>query len=125
MTARDFVMQSLNKESDFGIKGYHMARTLTKLDGPLVARIHAGKKKTFVDMAVKEKAFVPPANYNVQYDWTANKKSNFNRDVRHTIPTDIERKAKKDTKPEPPSYSPKHGLVEPNVLGAFNLKGSR
>ena len=65
MTARDFVMQGLNKESDFGIKGYHMARTLTKLDGPLVARIHAGKKKTFVDMAVKEKAFVPPANYNV------------------------------------------------------------
>ena len=45
--------------------------------------------------------------------------------MRHTIPTDIERKAKKDTKPEPPSYSPKHGLVEPNVLGAYNFKGSR
>ena len=92
MTARDFVMATLKKDNDqFGVDGYLLAKTMTKFDKPLVTRIHNGKKKTFVDMEVKAKKHVPDAHYNVSIDWTANKKSNFNRDMRHTIPTDIAR----------------------------------
>ena len=91
MTARDFVMSSMKKNESFGVDGYLLAKTMTNFDKPLAARIHAGKKKTFVDDAVKVKKHVPDANYNVSIDWTKDKKSNLCKDFRHTIPTDIER----------------------------------
>ena len=84
-----------------------------------------GKKKTFVDDAIKFKRHVPAANYNVSFDWTVDKHNNFSKDKRHTLATDIERLAKKDLKPEPHTYSPRHRLVEATVKGAFNFKGKR
>ena len=125
MTSREYVISQLQKNQDYGVEGYELKRTLTKFDGPLVTKIHAGKKKTFVDDAIRFKKHVPDANYNVQYDWIAEKHPNFNKDKRHTIATDIQRKAERDSKPEPHTYSPRHQLVEPSLKGAFNFKGKR
>ena len=111
-TAREFVKTCLKQNEDFGIDGYSLSRTITPFDKPLAARIRPGKKKTYLDDEIRIKRHVPPANYNVAIDWTRDVKSNFSRDMRHTIPTDIERKAKKDTKPEPTTYSPRHLLAE-------------
>ena len=91
MTSRDFVVSQLQKNQDYGIEGYELNRTLTKFDGPLITKIHMGKKKTFVDDAIKFKRHVPAANYNVSYDWTVDKHGNFNKDKRHTLASDIER----------------------------------
>lgn len=123
MTARDFVMSSMKKDSNFGVQGYNLAKTLTCFDGPLVTKIHSGKKKTFVDDAVKEKLFVPDAKYNVTIDWAKNKKSDFAKGKRHTLATDAENFAKKFTKPEPSTYKINEKHVVPKVVGAFNLKG--
>ena len=68
---------------------------------------------------------MPPANYNIAYDWTIRSKSNFSKDKRHTIATDIEKYTKREARPEPPTYSPRHTPVEKRVVGAFNLKGKR
>jgi hypothetical protein len=126
MTAKDFVRSTLRKNESFGIEGYHLAKTLTNFDGPLVTRIHAGKKKTYIDDYVKEKRHVPDSKYNITTDWAAGpKKANFNKDMRHTLATDIERLAKKVMRPEPSTYKPSHRLTEPSVLGAFNMKGNR
>lgn len=125
MTAREFVVSQIKKNELYGIEGYELNRTLTKFDQPLVTKIHAGKKKTFVDDAIRFKRHVPDANYNIAFDWVAQKHPNFSKDRRHTLATDIEHKAKRDLKPEPNTYSPRHSLTEPNVLGAFNLKGKK
>jgi len=99
---------------------------MTPFDKPFSTKIHPGKKKTFIDECIKTKSFVPSANYSIPgYDWALNKKSDFNKDFRHTLATDIERKAKKELKPEPSTYNPCHRPVENKVLGAFNFKGKR
>ena len=126
MTAREYVLTTMKKNDTMGgIQGYTMTKPFTKFDKPLDVLIHAGKKKTFVDDEVKMKSFVPEAKYNVSIDWTKNKRSNFSKDMRHTLATDIERKAKRDHKPEPTTYSPKHALVEPKVKAALNLKAKK
>ena len=95
MTAREYVLTAMQKNEGAlaGVPGYHMTKPFTKFDGPLVTRIHPGTKKTFIDYEVKRKNSVPDAKYNVSYDWTAHKKANFSLDKRHTLATDIERKA--------------------------------
>lgn len=69
--------------------------------------------------------FVPDAKYNVSIDWTKNKHSNFSRDKRHTLATDIERRAKRVPIPEPSTYKPNHVLVEPNLKAALNFKAKK
>ena len=91
LTAKEFVRNCIGQNEDFGIDGYSLARTYTPFDKPFKARILPGKKTTYVDDAIKEKRHVPAANYNVAIDWTRNARSNFSRDMRHTIPTDIAR----------------------------------
>ena len=103
-----------------------MAKTLTNFDQPLVARIHAGQKKTFVDHEVRLRRDVPGAKYEVLPPWNPpEKKSNLCKDRRHTIATDIEDVSKRETRPEPQTYSPRHQLVEPKVKAVLNLKGKR
>jgi hypothetical protein len=125
MTAKEFVNIIMKKDSTMGVQGYQLAKTMTAFDGPLVAKIHAGKKKTFIDDEVKAKSHVPDARYNVTLDWTANKRSNMCKGFRHTLATEIEHEAKKHSRPEPQTYKPEHKLVEPRLKGAFNLKGNR
>ena len=74
---------------------------------------------------MKLKSGVPDAKYDLMIDWTANKRSNFAKDRRHTMATDAERHTARNKRPEPPSYSPTHKLVEPKLIGAFNLKADR
>ena len=91
MTARDFVMSNMGKKEAFGVEGYHLAKTMTNFDKGLTTQIHPGKKYTFVDDAVKSKKFVPDAKYNVSIDWAKDRRANFSKDMRHTIPSDIAR----------------------------------
>ena len=125
MTAREFVNAQIGKTENFGVDGYQLATTMTSFDKPLATKIHAGKKKTFIDDAVKFKRHVPDANYNVQRDWIADKHPNMNKDFRHTLATDIERKTKKELRPEVHTYKPNHKWIDPTVKGAFNFKGKR
>lgn len=127
MTVREFVLSSMKKSDSplGGIQGYTMMKPVTKLDKPLDVMIRPGKKKTFVDDEVKLKSFVPEAKYNVSIDWTRNTRSNFNKDRRHTLASDIERKAQRVPIPEPTTYSLNHRLVEPKVTGALNLKAKK
>ena len=122
MTAREYVFSGMKKyENNTGVDGYRMTKPFTNFDGPLVKKIHAGKNETYIDLVVKAKSIVPEAKYDISYDWMMNKRSNFSKDKRHTLATDIERKAKKDLKPEPGTYSPRHKLVDPTLKGCFNL----
>ena len=112
MTARDFVLNSVGKKQMVGgVEGYVLAKTMTNFDKPLATKIHPGKKKTFIDDEVKVKAIVPDAKYNLNFDWAADKRSNFSKDFRHTLATDIERHAKKVAKPEPATYKLEHKHV--------------
>ena len=74
MTAREYVLASM-KKSDIamGIEGYRASKPFTNFDGPLIKKIHDGKKKTFIDFEVRAKSIVPEAKYNVSYDWTTNR----------------------------------------------------
>ena len=126
ITAREYVLTAMKKNETLGgVQGYNMTKPTTNFDRPLFTKIHAGTKKTFIDQEVKLKNAVPDAKYDVSYDWTRNKKSDFSIDKRHTLATDIQRQAERDTKPEPPTYSPKHKLVERTLPGAFNFKSDR
>ena len=91
LTAKEFVKNCIGQNEEFGIDGYSLPRTLTPFDKPFKARILPGKKKTYLDDAIRDKRHVPPANYNIAIDWTRNARSNFAKDMRHTIPTDIAR----------------------------------
>lgn len=96
------------------------------MEKPLVAKIHSGVKKTFVDYEVKAKKHVPDANYNVRTSLEHKRtRSNWCKDMRHTIATDCEKETKRLNFPEPSTYKPQHKITEPRVLGAFNLKGAK
>ena len=119
-------MQSMKKDNEFGVDGYNLATTMTNFDKPICTKLVSGQKKTFVDDAVKAKRHVPDAKYDVSLNWVApNKRSNFCKDKRHTIATDIERVTKRETRPNQHTYSPSHKLVEPKVLASLNMKGKR
>ena len=93
MTAREYVLASM-KKSDIttGVEGYLMTKPFTPFDGPLIKKIHDGKKRTYIDFEVRAKSIVPEAKYNISYDWaTKGGNSNFCKDKRHTMATDIER----------------------------------
>ena len=56
-----------------------------ELDKPQVAKIWPGKKKTFLDDAVKEKEHVPPAKYDIPSDLVnMRRRSNLDKGPRLT-----------------------------------------
>ena len=65
MTVRDYVQSTLKNREEIGIPGYHLQRT-TALDKPYQAVILPGKKRTYIDYNIKEKEFVPDADYDVR-----------------------------------------------------------
>ena len=126
MTAREYVLTAMKKnEISEGVAGYNMTKPLTNFDGPLITKMHAGKKKTYLDHEIKLKSGVPDAKYDMMIDWTKDKRGNFSRDKRHTMATDAERETARNKRPEAPTYSPTHKLVEPSLKGAFNFKSDR
>jgi len=81
----------------------------TELDKPLVARIWPGKKKTFLDDAVKEKEHVPPAKYDIPSDLVnVRRRSNLDKGPRLTLADEIANYNKKNAFPAPVAYSPNH-----------------
>ena len=42
MTARDFVMQSMKKDNEFGVDGYNLATTMTNFDKPICTKLVSG-----------------------------------------------------------------------------------
>ena len=100
MTAKDFVMTSMNKNSTFGIEGYELVRTRTKFDKDGISRrinpgdMVANSKKTFVDDIIKVTGLVPAAKYKISYDWTGRGpdgtktlRPDFSKEFRHTMAT--------------------------------------
>jgi hypothetical protein len=127
MSVRDYVVTSMGPKADkdFGVNGYAIPKPWP-LEAPLSTIIHSGQKKTFVDYEIKSKQFVPDAKYDVRGNLADKRaKSDWNKDKRHTLATDVERINKKLNFPEPSSYKPAHKYTEPRVVGAFNLKGKR
>ncbi len=87
----------------------------TELDKPLLSKIFPGKKKTFIDDAVKEKAHVPPAKYEIYSDIiNVKRKSNLDKGPRNTLADEIVKYNKKNAFPAPVAYSPNHSLVITN-----------
>ena len=127
MTVRDYVVTSLGTKADrdFGVSGYAIPKPWP-LEKPLSTIIHSGTKKTFVDYEIKSKKFVPDAKYDVRGNLADKRgKSDWNKDKRHTLATDVEKLNKKLNFPEPSTYKVGHNATEARVVGAFNLKGKR
>ena len=138
MTAKDFVMTSMNKNSTFGIQGYELVRTRTNFDKDGISRrINPGdnipnSKKTFVDDITRITSLVPGSKYKISYDWSGRGidgsntlRPDFSKEFRHTMATDIERKAEKDQFAEPCTYSPRHKLVQKSLKGCYVLNEHR
>ena len=91
MTPREFVKLNLGKSDNksMGIPGYTLEKRHHPIQ-PLTAKIFPGKRKTFIDFETKQKAFVPPAKYNVIPDWKdKNTRSGLSKGPRLTIPGEI------------------------------------
>jgi hypothetical protein len=98
----------------------------TELDKPLVSKIWPGKKKTYLDDAVKEKAHVPPAKYDIINDIiNVKRKSNLDKGPRNTLADEIALYNKKNPFPAPVAYSPNHSLVIPNEYACLKFKAER
>ena len=105
-----------------GVDGYNLPNFNVHLDKVINYKIHDTKKKTYIDDAVKQKAFLPPP-YDVAGSLINPKKnSNLCKGVRMTLPLEIENLNKKEVKPGPGAYEPQN---KPRLLGAFNLKSEK
>lgn len=92
------------------------------LDKVINYKIHDTKKTTYIDEAVKQKAFMPEP-YDVAGSLINSKKnSSLCKGVRMTLPLEIENLSKKEVKPGPGAYEPRS---KTHLLGAFNLKSEK
>ena len=123
MTAREYAIANLRGVDNLGVDGYSVRKTL-ELDMPRNSVILPYKKKTFIDDAIRDKKFVPCANYDVISNLKdKNTRSALPKGKRHTIATDAEALAKRSPQPDVGTYKPNFGLTEKRNIGAFNLKG--
>ena len=98
----------------------------TEFDKPLLSKILPGKKRTYIDDAVKEKAHVPAAKYEIISDIiNVKRKSNLDKGPRNTLADDIANYNKKNSFPAPVAYSPNHSLVIPNDQACLKFKAER
>ena len=59
---------------EFGIEGYRCQDTQLKEPYYKIPITKFGKNmksNNFIDIAIKDRKWVPPANYNVMYDWAS------------------------------------------------------
>lgn len=86
---KDFVTFGMRGKSEFGIQNYHLPKS-TALDLPQVARIHKGKRPTYIDDAIKLKKYVPePNKYETATDLSNNKRSFLCKGARKLMTDDI------------------------------------
>jgi hypothetical protein len=115
----------VQRKEDFGIDGYYIPEFNAALDKPLVYKFSPSKKrKTFIDFAVKQKDFVPPATrYNVAKGLLDPKRGLMtSKGPRKFISEEIAHFAKKNKKPDPGAYEIK---TKEKILCALNLKDDR
>ena len=109
----------------FGISGYQLAATCA-LDQPQTFKIHDGKRQTYIDDAVKVKAFVPPAQYTVTGNLvTKGHKSMLNKAERRTLADEIATFEKKNPIPAPNAFNPSHSMVFKKNSACMNFKGEK
>ena len=78
-------------------------------DLPRTARIHPGRKTTFIDEAVKEKKSVPESSrYNVIKDMGSNKKADMAKGKRKLMTDDIANFQRLNPFPAPNHFKPDH-----------------
>ena len=123
MTAREFAVSNLRGCDGLGVEGYTVRRTL-EVEKARVAAMRPYKKETFVDIAIKERKWVPDAKYNVIPDLKSkNTKSEWAKDRRHSLYTDACDRKKRSPCPDPGSYMPAFTLTEKRKIGCYSLKG--
>jgi hypothetical protein len=83
------VQFGLRGSQNFGIEGYALATTCA-LDRPLITKIHAGKRNTYIDEEVKAKKGIPAAQYKVMGDLVSKShKSRIDKAPRTTMADEI------------------------------------
>ena len=93
-------------KSEFGISNYHLPRCAVE-DVPKTARIHPGKKTTFIDEAVKLKTFVPESSrYNVIKEMGSNTKADMAKGKRKLMTDDIANFQRLNPFPAPNHFKP-------------------
>lgn len=89
ISVKDYVQFGLRGSQNFGIEGYALATTCA-LDKPLITKIHAGKRNTYIDEEVKAKKGIPPAQYKIMGDLKDTRhKSRLDRAPRTTMADEI------------------------------------
>ena len=100
--------------------------TTCALDKPLVARIHSGKRTTYIDDEIKAKKYIPAADYKVQGDLNDKKhKSSVNKAARKTMADDIASFQKKNKFPGPNVHNPDYASVHKRNSSCLSFKGER
>lgn len=103
---KDYVQYSSKKGNErYGIQGYFL-RTTCELDKPLIAKIHAGKRTTYIDDEIRNKKDVPSANYEVSGNLVSTKKSNIDKAERKTMADEIASFEKRNKRPAPGAFKP-------------------
>lgn len=119
------VSEFVKPKQDFGIEGYFIPHFNAALDKPRVTKFEPTKlRKTFIDYAVKQKDFLPPATrYNTANNLLDPKRGLLTgKGKRKMFSEEIEEYAKKNKKPDPGAYEVK---VKERLVGAMNLKDDR
>ena len=105
---QDYVQYSSKRGNDrYGIKGYFL-RSTCELDKPLIAKIHSGKRETYIDDEIRMKKGVPSANYEVTGDMVSNKKSKIDKAPRKTMADEIASFEKRNKRPAPGAFKPEY-----------------
>lgn len=124
MSVKDHVQMGL-KKSEFGIDGYFLPKT-SGLDHCLNSMIWPGQKKTYIDDAVKEKSFVPPAKYEVRGSLAdKSTKSGMDKEPRRTPAMQVAATARKNNFPNPHTYKPDEKHTRKNHKACLSFKGDR
>jgi len=133
MSPKEMVaFQMKGNEQDFGIDGYFLQHTNYRRERN--PRMWAGPKKTYLDDAVKVKAFMPPPNkYAIHKEGSlmiettnTRDKSLMSKDKRRTLPVEIENYERKNKYPAPSAYKLSFSQMKgEKLLGCFKYEEKR
>lgn len=70
-------MQAKLKKGDWGIDGYDIPKFNAHFDKPRVPIISNDKRKCFIDDTIKEKGYIPSADYKISTELLNSKKRSF------------------------------------------------
>lgn len=124
MSVRDYVHYGIKKDEN-GVDGYFLASTPLPQKS-LHSKIWPGKKTNYIDDFIKMKKHVPPAYYNIMGDMNIKgHKSSVAKDIRRTLPVEIDNYQKKNNFPAPSHYKPSDKLTAENHKACLSFKDER